>query len=137
MLAPLFLAYFLLFRRTFASLEERDRERFAKVGALPGWRRVLGLAPLFFVVVVNDPWVRLIAILWFSVQLFLDTREHHRRLAVADLSPAFIRRLTRVSILAGAASLAFLCGVALRGGLVPRPTSAPADPGREISDVRR
>jgi hypothetical protein len=115
---PIVVVYFVLFQRAFASLDELERERFVKDGALPRWRRMLALAPYPIVVFVDDGWVRTFAIVWVAVQLFLDSRENHRRLANAGFTPAFISRLSRISMLSGAATLAFLTGIALRGGFL-------------------
>ena len=125
--APLFLFYFFLFQRIIARLDEPERRRLIKDGALPSWRRILALAPIAIAVFVDDVSVRSIAVLWVVVQLFFDTRDHHRRLAAAGFSSSFINRLTRISILAGVATLALLSGIALRGGLLPSPPLQPMD----------
>jgi hypothetical protein len=133
--APLFLCYFFLFQRTIASLDEAERRRLKDV-ALPPWRRILALAPLAIAVFVDDLSVRSIAVLWVVVQLFFDTRDHHRRLAAAGFCSSFINRLSRISILAGVAMLAFVSGISLRGGLLPNPPLQPTDSGSSARGVR-
>lgn len=129
---PLFLVYFFLFQRTIASLDEAERRRFIKDGALPRWRQVLALAPVAIAVLVDDVSVRSFAMLWLVLQLFFDTKEHHRRVAAAGFTSSFINRLTRNSILGGAATLVLLSGISLRGGVLPNPPLQPTDFGSPL-----
>lgn len=118
--APLFVFYFFLFQRTIASLDEPARRGF-RDGALPAWRRILALVPVTIAVFVDDLSIRSVAVLWVVAQLFFDTRDHHRRLLAAGFPSSFTSRLSRISILAGVAMLAFLSGISLRGGLLLMP----------------
>ncbi len=112
---PLFVGYFYFFRRTIQQLPPTERTRFITDAALPGWRRVLALAPIPLMLIVSGAGSRMILALWFLVQLFLDTRLHQRKLAALGFDPHFQRQLRGVSLLGAGVVLMFAAGLILQG----------------------
>jgi hypothetical protein len=100
--------YFWLFSRLIGSLAEEERHRFTAESRLPTWRRVVALLPVPVVLLVSEPIVQFAATLWFCIQLALDSRTQHRLLAKAGFDATFLRRLTKISVLAGVSLTAWL-----------------------------
>lgn len=106
--------YFYMFKQTMDSLSERDRARFGHEGALPVWRRTIAVLPLLIVVFSPDFRIKLVAAVWWFVQMFVDTRAHDRRLRQAGFDPVFCDRLQRISPVSCVGTLLFVAGVVLR-----------------------
>jgi hypothetical protein len=113
---PAFALYFYLFQRTFRVLDAEERRRFIQEAALPTWRRVLALLPVPLMLIISNTQVRVALVVWFLVQLALDTRMQHKKLVHLGFDARFRDRLARVSVLAGVVVILFISGLLLRSG---------------------
>jgi len=77
---PLFIVYFYFFQRTFHLLDVAERKRFISEAGLPAWRKILGFLPLVLLFLTSNINLRLALVVWWLLQLVVDTRSHHQKL---------------------------------------------------------